>query len=868
MSTALATVAGIAVLAAAGFLPVLATVGLRWCAVPLAPLAGTVVAGLAATASLSFGGSLLDWFLGLAAGAVVVVCAVFVVRPDLGIRAGPRRRGRDVPDLVAGAVGFGLVVLACAWSLRGLRTPTVGFDARALWVMRPGWFLQSHRQLLIDMRVKGLVLNQSAYPPLLSAAVAVVWKVTGIHTARLGVTTVAVLDACVLAAAALAVLQVARTAASRVARRWIPLAVGVAAAVLLVVVAAGVTEPFLTNGYADPLWSLAAVGAVAYGLQLRDEPSARSAAVILVLVAGMTKNEGFATSVALVVLIAARAVGRPGRHRTPGRWVAPVVVAVGELALLAWWPELMKVIHARGATTAFSLSQDIAHRSDAVAHGMSPYLHVLVVALAVSVAGAAVLRQVRRDSEVGNDLWAWLALAFGLVALGGALVTGSGAIGPWILTTVHRITEYPCLQGWWIVAVWAVVAAAGLAGPAPRSPGRRRAGLGGDPDERGRPRGSAEVTLLERRERGPLDDPTRTDGSGPEGRHAGCRGWRSLLAGAIAYLALSVGVWWNIWSTHPTSTTTCGCGDTSLFTWFLEWPAFAISHGLNPLYSTYMFHPTGVNLLSNTAEVGVGVLLAPVTWLFGPVATLNVALTLSPFLSALAAYVLARRFVSWAPAAFAAGLLYGFSPFVLTSLSDAHLMLGLAPVPPLIVLCLDEMVVRQRWRPVAVGLALGLLATVQFFIGTEVLVIAASMAAVGLVLVLAAGLTAWRTLRARLPYVLRCAVWTVVTSVVLLAYPAWFALAGPAHLSGSIWGNGGILNLGGSVTRNFLHAAAPDPKVTALAHQLGGTRDRSSPRSSSGGGCWPSSSSGWSSGTGTAGCGSSASSAWWPCSCR
>ena len=529
MSTALATVAGIAVLAAAGFLPVLATVGLRWCAVPLAPLAGTVVAGLAATASLSFGGSLLDWFLGLAAGAVVVVCAVFVVRPDLGIRAGPRRRGRDVPDLVAGAVGFGLVVLACAWSLRGLRTPTVGFDARALWVMRPGWFLQSHRQLLIDMRVKGLVLNQSAYPPLLSAAVAVVWKVTGIHTARLGVTTVAVLDACVLAAAALAVLQVARTAASRVARRWIPLAVGVAAAVLLVVVAAGVTEPFLTNGYADPLWSLAAVGAVAYGLQLRDEPSARSAAVILVLVAGMTKNEGFATSVALVVLIAARAVGRPGRPATPGRWVAPVVVAVGELVLLAWWPELMKVIHARGATTAFSLSQDIAHRSDAVAHGMSPYLHVLVVALAVSVAGAAALRQVRRDSEVGNDLWAWLALAFGLVALGGALVTGSGAIGPWILTTVHRITEYPCLQGWWIVAVWAVVAAAGLAGPA----GRGHRDVAGPasvetPTSEGDLVGAPSVTLLERRERGAARRPdadrrvraggTRTPAVGGGGR--------------------------------------------------------------------------------------------------------------------------------------------------------------------------------------------------------------------------------------------------------------------------------------------------------------------------------------------------------------
>lgn len=98
---------------------------------------------------------------------------------------------------------------------------------------------------------------------------------------------------------------------------------------------------------------------------------------------------------------------------------------------------------------------------------MSPYLHVLVLALALSVVGGLILRTVRRTAGLANDLWAWLALAVGLVALGGALVTGSGAIGPWILTTVHRITEYPALQGWWIVGVWVVVAAAGLARPGP-----------------------------------------------------------------------------------------------------------------------------------------------------------------------------------------------------------------------------------------------------------------------------------------------------------------------------------------------------------------------------------------------------------------
>ena len=132
-------------------------------------------------------------------------------------------------------------------------------------------------------------------------------------------------------------------------------------------------------------------------------------------------------------------------------------------------------------------------------------------------------------------------------------------------------------------------------------------------------------------------------------------GWKSLVAGAAGYLVLSVALWWNVWSNHPTSTTTCGCGDTSLFTWFLAWPAFALRHGLDTLYSTYLFHPTGVNLLSNTAEVGVGLVLAPVTWAFGPVATLNTALTLSPALSALAMYVLLRRWVSWAPAAFVGG---------------------------------------------------------------------------------------------------------------------------------------------------------------------------------------------------------------------
>jgi hypothetical protein len=326
-----------------------------------------------------------------------------------------------------------------------------------------------------------------------------------------------------------------------------------------------------------------------------------------------------------------------------------------------------------------------------------------------------------------------------------------------------------------------------------------------------------------------LDEPTPTGSDGgPPDHHEPGRGRRvrhrlrpAVISGAI-YLALALIVWWHVWSGHPTSTTTCGCGDSSLFTWFLEWPAYAISHGLNPLYSAAMFHPTGINLLSNTAEVGIGVVLAPVTWLFGPVATLNVALTLSPFLSALAMYALLRRWVSWAPAAFVGGLLYGFSPFVLLSLTDGHLMLGMAFVPPLLVACLDEALVRQRQRPVVIGLVIGVLVTVQFFIGSEILAIVAIALAIGIVLVLLYGLRHPDLVRPRVGYAVVAVGTAAITSIVLLAYPVWFAFSGPAHLSGPIWGPHSVVSYGGNQLKGYLLPLSPDPATTALARHFGG----------------------------------------------
>ena len=292
-------------------------------------------------------------------------------------------------------------------------------------------------------------------------------------------------------------------------------------------------------------------------------------------------------------------------------------------------------------------------------------------------------------------------------------------------------------------------------------------------------------------------------------RDAAARPRRALWAAFAAYLALSVLLWWHVWSSHPSAVTLCGCEDPSLSVWYLAWPAYALAHAHDPFFSTALFHPSGVNLLSNTGMLALGVPLAPVTWLFGPVATLNVASTLGPALSAVSMCWLLRRWVAWTPAAFVGGLLFGFSPFVFANLAVAHLNLVVLAVVPLIVGGLDELCVRQRRPPLVAGAALGFAVVVQFFVSTEVLVIVALFCAAGLVLAVAAAAVSHPSeLSRRAPHAARGLLATAAVAAVLLAYPLWFALDGPAHLSGLVWpgstGGSGVVGAGPIVPGDLL----------------------------------------------------------------
>jgi len=250
---------------------------------------------------------------------------------------------------------------------------------------------------------------------------------------------------------------------------------------------------------------------------------------------------------------------------------------------------------------------------------------------------------------------------------------------------------------------------------------------------------------------------------------------------ALAYFALGVALYWPVWRRHPTSTTPLG-GDQWLSTWALTWAYKAVTSFHNPFFTDYTNYPTGVNFFNNTNLTLIGVVGSPITWLFGPIATTNVALTAGPPLSALAEYALVRRFTSWRPAAFFGGLLYGFSPFVILH-SYIHINFTFLVFPPLILLALHELVVRQQRSAVLWGIILGALLVAQALVFTEILATVTFVAGGALIATLIVGR---RRIGENVKHALRGLSVAAGVAAVLLAYPAWMALRGPAHIVGIV----------------------------------------------------------------------------------
>jgi hypothetical protein len=261
---------------------------------------------------------------------------------------------------------------------------------------------------------------------------------------------------------------------------------------------------------------------------------------------------------------------------------------------------------------------------------------------------------------------------------------------------------------------------------------------------------------------------------------------RTVGAGDVAavgvYLVIAFIAYWGVWTASTPSVVEPGGLDSQLNMWFLSWTPFALLHGHNPFFSTYGNYPYGVNLLTDTGETLLGLVAAPVTELFGPIVSFNTMLMLAMATSATACYALARRFTTWRPAAFFAGILYGFSPYMVGQ-GLYHLNLLFVPLPPLMFLVLYELLIVQRGRPERWGALLALLVCAQFFISSEVLAETAVIGVVAVVVlvVLHPGAVAARARHAAVGLAVAVAI-----SAVVLVGPVLYALHGPGHVTGPI----------------------------------------------------------------------------------
>ena len=257
------------------------------------------------------------------------------------------------------------------------------------------------------------------------------------------------------------------------------------------------------------------------------------------------------------------------------------------------------------------------------------------------------------------------------------------------------------------------------------------------------------------------------------------------LAAIGTYLAVAVALWAHVWlGGDPAHTITCNCGDTSQQVWWLEWLPWAIGHGHNPFLTNALWARFGgVNVLSNTSWLAPAALLAPVTVLFGPVASFNVANLLAPVVSGWAAFALAGHVSRRFGARVVAGGLYAFSPFVLRNTVLGHIDLTIAPYLPVMML-LGLGLLRRGARPVRTGVILGLLTVLQFFTGYEVLAITA---VTGVMFVALAMLVRRDVVVAARGQILRAVALGAAITAAVLVYPVWYFLAGPRHVDGPFW---------------------------------------------------------------------------------
>jgi hypothetical protein len=248
------------------------------------------------------------------------------------------------------------------------------------------------------------------------------------------------------------------------------------------------------------------------------------------------------------------------------------------------------------------------------------------------------------------------------------------------------------------------------------------------------------------------------------------------VAAGLLYLGFALLLTFRLWGSAATENL-----DQAQFQFYFEHAAWTLTHGHNPLFTRNMGAPLGVNLMSNTAFLGVTVPLIPVTLLLGSNISYGLALMVGLAGTAIGWYVVLRRHISkHRGVAFVAGALCGFGPGI-AGHALGHPNFVAQFLLPFIVSGVVGL--RTTARPARSGLVLGLLIAYQVFINEELLLLTALACAVMVVVYL---LTRPRQALDEAPRFLAGLGVAAGGALALTAYPLWFQFAGPQHAHGPI----------------------------------------------------------------------------------
>ncbi|MEU0554678.1 hypothetical protein [Dactylosporangium sp. NPDC006015] len=224
--------------------------------------------------------------------------------------------------------------------------------------------------------------------------------------------------------------------------------------------------------------------------------------------------------------------------------------------------------------------------------------------------------------------------------------------------------------------------------------------------------------------------------------------------------------------------------DQALDEWFLAYATRAY-RGDFTLVTGMLNAPEGVNLLANASLIGMGLLMAPVTLAFGAPVTFSLLVAGNLAATGIGWYLLfARTLGTHRAGALLGGAFAAFAPGMVSQ-SNAHLHMTAAWLVPPIVWCVVRLAHQTdvTWRTARTGVLLGALVTAQFFVGEEVLFLAAVTLAVFTLVFAAAARPSRRVVP---PFILGLGIGAGLAAA-LLAYPLWLQFQGPQSASGGVF---------------------------------------------------------------------------------